>query len=372
MRRVNTINQMNYPHALLCGTVISLLTASCAYAVESPVTPGPSVGHRPVINGLVLATSSGDITQSSTLLIVGATISRTLGTVADVDGDPVETGEYCVWYRVDSNTNVESVVKDPGAGNRNCEYTLQAADVGFKIKNVIKVFSDLAVASANGMKLNPDESWPVETVSANVVATLLPFPASTHLSTHRNPFDYSLTSGFPSAGFTRATFTINTGNNSLYDWSSNQPSWISVDTAGIVTFTAKPTAATKRFRILAVPKADKSLVYYHDFTVNTWWYNNGSTWLNWEWSKRTCETNGVFPYASDMLGRRGAIAQSPNSLYANWGDITKYAGSGFGAYSWTNDPEAFNQRTFAWLDKGGSELSHFVSNDHPVTCFQYL
>ena len=112
---------------LYMGTLIGLLSINQTYALESAMTSGPSVGHRPVINGLVLGTARGDISQNTVPLYVGDVISRTGGTITDVDGDPVEAGEYCVWYRVEPNTNMETVVKDPGATDRSCEYTLQTA-----------------------------------------------------------------------------------------------------------------------------------------------------------------------------------------------------------------------------------------------------
>lgn len=176
---MHAINQMNYPHVLLCGTVISLLAASCAYAVESPVTPGPSVGHRPVINGLILGTGNapngGDITLNNTILNVGDTIGLWAATGIDADGDLDKAGAHCVWYRVDPNTNAETVVRDPGAADRNCHYTIQAADIGFKIKNVIKIFSDQDIATTKGFTINPIDSWPVETLSSNEVQSYQPF-----------------------------------------------------------------------------------------------------------------------------------------------------------------------------------------------------
>ncbi|MEG0171507.1 MAG: hypothetical protein RR774_05805, partial [Acinetobacter sp.] len=155
-----------------------------AYATPSAPTPGPSVGHRPVVTGLILGASDvggiykGDMTLSSTSLKPGEGIS--LASAAggpngmDVDGDLDKFGAHCVWYRVD-NQGVETVVKDPGPNDRNCSYTIQASDAGFKIKNVITIFSDQDVATQKGYTLNPIGSMPVETVSANNVIPSLPF-----------------------------------------------------------------------------------------------------------------------------------------------------------------------------------------------------
>ncbi|EFR0233276.1 hypothetical protein HZM05_002841 [Salmonella enterica] len=378
---MNTKNQMNYPHALLCGTVISLLTASCAYAVESPVTPGPSVGHRPVINGLVLATSSGDITQSSTLLTVGATISRTLGTVADVDGDPVETGEYCMWYRVDPNTLAETLVKDPGATDRNCEYTLQVADLGFKIKSVLKFFSDGIIAAGNGFKVNPSESWPVEVLSANDVGPApIPFPASTTLNTHVAPYTFTLNSGFPSTGFVGATFTIqiggSTSNNSQYNWSSSQPSWINVDTRGIVTFRSKPSSSTNKVRVFASSKNDKSILYYKDIILNDWFTNNSTNKGNWASTDNYCRSlgNGYEMPTRARLGmavvgnsfaRRGGLG-----LWSEWGAMHSYSNGWVAGnqFYWTAEQMTGSSRYIVrfsdgyvfWENTNGSFVYHRV------------
>ncbi|EBU2669732.1 hypothetical protein CUK74_12595 [Salmonella enterica] len=287
------------------------------------------MGHRPVINGLILSTGSGDITQNTTSLTVGDTIRRTAGTISDVDGDSVEAGEYCVWYRVDPNTLVETLVKDPGTTDRNCEYMLQAADVGFRIKNVMKVFSDSAIA--HDFKVNPADSWPVESMSANeVLPIVVPFPATTNLNTHVNPYTFSLNSGFPSVAFESASFTIqvegNASNNSQYDWSTNQPAWTSVDANGIVRFTAKPSSVAKTVAIRATSKVDKSIVYSKEFTLSQWW-TGGRTG---PYMNNYCTTPRRQPNESEL----GGVFNGLNSytsrgsyhlgLWSTWGNPENY------------------------------------------------
>lgn len=358
---MHAIKQMKYPHVLLCGTVISLLAASCAYAVESPVTPGPSVGHRPVITGLVLGTDRGDMSQSAVPLYVGEVLRRTGGTIDDADGDPVEKEEYCTWYKVDPNTQAEVTI----ATGRPCEYTIQSGDVGFKIKSVIKVTSDAAAAFAKGVRLNPDESWPVEVVSNNAVIapTPIPFPSTTTLNTHINPHIYALRSTFPNSGFTHAEFTIqvegNASNNSAYDWKTSQPSWTSVDASGVVKFTAKPTASTNTVRITASSKSDKSIVYIKDFTINRWFTNNGRTVMTWAQQRSFCST----PRGLAINGVLGGNYTGPNTLttrgtrkgalWSEWGNWSRYAGSGFevGQY-YTLDQETSTDSYFMRSDTG--------------------
>lgn len=346
---------------LSLSITLNLLMVNQAYAVESSSTPGPSVGHRPVINGLVLGTIRGDMSQSSVPLYVGEEISRTAGTITDVDGDPTETEEFCRWYKVDPVTHSETLM----ASGKPCSYTLQPGDVGFKIKNEIKVISDSAVASAKGFRLNPDESWPVRTESANVViaATPTPFPATTTLNTHLNPHVFSVNSGFPEAGFIHAEFTIqvegDVNNNSQYEWSTDQPTWTNVDTNGIVKFTAKPSRATKTVRITASSKTNKAIVYIKDFTINRWFTNNGIVHMNWTQQNSFCSTprrlasNGVLGgnySAPNTITTRGTRA---GALWSEWGNWSRYPGSGFevGQY-YTSEQDTSVDNYFIRSDTG--------------------
>lgn len=157
-------------HFFQYSALVCLLVINPVYAVESTATPGPSVGHRVVTTNLFLGTTAhGNIALNTTRLTVRGTIGLYSATGKDADGDVDKAGAHCVWYKVDPITNVETMIKDPGVSDRNCHYTMQPGDVGFKIKNVIKIYSDQDIATAKGYTINPIESWPVETLSANTV-----------------------------------------------------------------------------------------------------------------------------------------------------------------------------------------------------------
>ncbi|EHM1654535.1 hypothetical protein KDR40_004862 [Salmonella enterica subsp. enterica serovar Saintpaul] len=164
-----------YSYVLLFTAVVGLAAAGQVNATESPATPGPSVGHRPVTSGLILSANGNDITSAATSLKVGDVIGLASAYGDDKDGDADKAGAYCVWYRVDPNTGTETEAKKPVATDRNCHYTVQSADAGFKIKNTITIFSDQDIATANGFTINPIDSWPVDTISANVVTGVAPF-----------------------------------------------------------------------------------------------------------------------------------------------------------------------------------------------------
>ncbi|EBU2669731.1 hypothetical protein CUK74_12590 [Salmonella enterica] len=370
----------NIDYSRCFGTLMILLTTNQVYGVTSLASLGPSVGHRPVINGLILSTGSGDITQNTTSLTVGDTIRRTAGTISDVDDDPVEAGEYCVWYRVDPNTLVETLVKDPGAGDRNCEYTLQVADLGFRIKNVMKIFSDSAIA--HDFTVNPADSWPVESISANQVEPAAqPFPASTTLNTHVHPRTFSLTSGFPSTGFVGAEFTIqvngSTGNNSQYNWRTNQPSWVSVSSSGVVKFVAQPSSAAKKARIYAASKLDTSILYYIDININDWFTNNNANKGSWISADTYCRNlgSGYGIPTREKLGIRGGYmtfaSRTGLGLWAEWGRMDYYSNSWIPHEQyWTADVEgpAAGGGSFMW----SARLSDgYIYKGGPNSSFNY-
>ncbi|WP_343529571.1 hypothetical protein [Yokenella regensburgei] len=70
-----------------------------------------------------------------------------------------------------------------------------------------------------------------------------------------NGYDFAIGSGFPTTGFSQANFQVqiagDASNNSGYNWSTDQPSWVSVDNSGNVTLKEMPTGSNKSFTIKA-------------------------------------------------------------------------------------------------------------------------
>lgn len=206
------MTQFKYPHFLLGTVVAGLWFAGDAYATQSPLTPGPSVGHRPVMTNLILGTGTGPangvITDSSAILSVGSTIGLLSAAGGpggmDIDGDEDKAGAYCVWYKIPAGGGTPIVIQDRGPADRNCHYTVQMSDAGFKIKADVTIFSDTDKALAKGYTLNPVASIPVEQISVNSV---IPQPFIRGVSNHygkRHMFNPD--SGYPSR------FAIDTGS----------------------------------------------------------------------------------------------------------------------------------------------------------------
>lgn len=318
---------INYPHLLLCSTALSLLM-SHAYAVTSPVTPGPSVGHRPVTTGLNLGTGNGagggNITLATTHLSVGNTIGLMAASGNDADGDADKAGAHCVWYRVDPNTQAETVVRDPGAADRNCHYTIQSADVGFKIKNVIKIFSDQDIATTKGFKLNPIDSWPVETVSANMV-----------INQNNRPFDHIQLDGhkeqmpttFPTTAYEGAQMQLALTSssppnsiNSNYNWSSSSAPAVTVNGVGLVTFNNLPSK--DGVNIVATAKDGTHSYSYYFKTPKFFITHPSGTALTKTESEKFCVSIGAYklPAAADLSN--GTANRQLGYLLNEWGSFT--------------------------------------------------
>ena len=239
------MTQFKYPHFLLGSVVVGLWFAGEVYATQSPVTPGPSVGHRPVMTNLVLATkvgpANGVITDSAAILSVGSTIE--LLSVAgspsgvDVDGDEDKAGAYCVWYKVPAGGGTPVLIQDNGPTDRSCKYTIQMSDVGFKIKADVTIFSDTDKAQAKGYTINPIESMAATQISFNTVRK------PPYIKGFENPQKkfFAPTSGFPQTLLPKATFQviIDDGDgkviNDKYSWSISDTANFSISNNGMVT-----------------------------------------------------------------------------------------------------------------------------------------
>ncbi|MDA5483462.1 hypothetical protein PGS49_22975, partial [Yersinia intermedia] len=66
------------------------------------------------------------------------------------------------------------------------------------------------------------------------------------------------------------TYFLGDGIQGDYTYATNQPSWTTVNSAGVVEFTAAPTSATKTVTIKATQIAAPHAVQSYTFTVNKW------------------------------------------------------------------------------------------------------
>ncbi|MEX2954810.1 hypothetical protein AB4K01_26800 [Serratia fonticola] len=141
-----------------------------------------------------------------------------------------------------------------------------------------------------------------------------------------NGHTFSMTEGFPSTGFTGAKFGLNVpGQASNYTWDNGGSSWVTVDDSGNVAFTAKGNSTP--VTITATPKGEGVPLTY-TFSVNTWFINNGSTAMPWSDASNWCTAQELAqPTRDDMT--MGVDVRGMGSLFAEWGSLGKYSGSGF-------------------------------------------
>lgn len=347
------------------------LAAAGAYATPSAPTRGPSVGHRPVITGLILGASDaggiykGDMTLSSTSLKPGEGIglfSAAGGPNAmDVDEDLDKAGAHCVWYRVDTQ-GVETVARDPGPNDRNCSYTIQSGDVGHRIKNVITIFSDQDIATQKGFTLNPIASMPVETVSANSVEVLL------------KPFNRITVNGgrevshasFPVTGFKGAKFTLHADDvASNYIWESDNKNVSVIANSGDVIFNNK--TISEDVTIKAVSK-NNNANHYFTFRVKKWITHSGNVKMDFPATRTYCPKGSERPIFTDIR----EINMDWSSGKGGISDAT-FPDSGFStdpdhdaSSYWYNSVSAFGAEAVSLLHGGYRPQSE--SNMHYALC----
>lgn len=275
------MTQFKYPHFLLGIVVAGLWFAGDVYATQSLPTLGPSVGHRPVMTNLVLATkvgpANGVITDSAAILSVGSTIEllSAAGSPSgvDVDGDKDKAGAYCVWYKVPAGGGTPVLIQDNGPTDRSCQYTIQMSDVGFHIQNISKIYSDADIAAAKGYTINPIESIATETLSATAVAA--PYIKGLRTNTNQS-WTHNEKDGFPTIGYDGAAFKMLIDNgtgtlmNSQYTWQSSNTSEVSVDNDGNIIINKAPSG---EISITATPSVGGVITYR--FKIRDWFINAG-------------------------------------------------------------------------------------------------
>lgn len=217
---------------------------------------------------------------------------------------------------------------------------------------------------------------------ASAMVTLVMQPAFTiTASTHINPENFSANSGFPTTGFTGATFTVNTrAAPSDYNWTvkaggNSNPSWLSVEPAtGIVTFNSRPSSAEKTVEIVATPKTGGQPLGYR-FTVDRWFISHGATRMNWNDADTFCRNTPGYrlPARADVTdvtggpenGRRGT-----GRLWTEWGDLTRYPGFGLTGtgYAGTWMSESYNSSRYLVSLRDGYLRANSVDALMLVTC----
>ena len=154
-------------------------------------------------------------------------------------------------------------------------------------------------------------------------------------STHNNPHDYAAGSGFPTTGFTGATFTVDIPAGSSandYQWVAQRgdgttASWLSVEQTGRVTFNTQPSAAEKSVEIIATPKAGGQPLGYR-FTLQSWFTYHNVSVVYADAEALCASTRASLPTMQQYNGGTQPYGEyhrgTPGGLWSEWGAQRAY------------------------------------------------
>ncbi|EBR1860519.1 invasin [Salmonella enterica] len=157
-----------------------------------------------------------------------------------------------------------------------------------------------------------------------------------------NGYTFAKDAGFPTTGFTGATFTLNltAGAASDYTWKSDA-SWVSV-TDGVVKFTGTGTGS--KVTITGIPTSGQGNIIKYSFTLKSWFINNGGTSMAWADANTYCSSQSGYslPAIEQLTNdteRSGNETRAANAgLWSEWGDLTGYSSAGFsGGFYWSSE-----------------------------------
>ncbi|EPV3677956.1 Ig-like domain-containing protein [Enterobacter ludwigii] len=172
-----------------------------------------------------------------------------------------------------------------------------------------------------------------------------------------NGHTFAKDSGFPTTGFTGATFMLKltTGSLSDYTWTSDV-NWVSV-TDGTVKFTG--TGSGDKVTITGTPANGQGDNITYSFTLNTWFVSNGVA-DSFSQAESYCASQPGYsqPTVSHLTNdswrdNNGSHTQTrgTGSLWGEWGDMNNYSGSSF-----TSDDNAY------WSGELRSTGIHYYPN----------
>lgn len=104
-------------------------------------------------------------------------------------------------------------------------------------------------------------------------------------------------------------------------------SWVTVDDCGTVAITAKDNS--RPVTITATPKSGGTPLSY-TFSVNTWFINNGSTFMRWRDASNWCAAQGLNqPIRGDLkrdpMGiEKKVLSELPRKLALIRGNVLKF------------------------------------------------
>lgn len=179
-----------------------------------------------------------------------------------------------------------------------------------------------------------------------------------------NGYTFAKDAGFPTTGFTGATFSLNltTGYVSDYTWVADA-SWVSVAN-GVVKFTG--TGTGNKVTITGTPTSGKGKIIKYSFMLKSWFINNGSTSANWTDANAYCSTQSgyslptVEQLTNDTWRGSGLDDQTRAvnaGLWSEWGRLASYPSAGFGnVYFWSSEQKSSGYHYLVYPMSGAVNL----------------
>ncbi|VEN40723.1 unnamed protein product [Callosobruchus maculatus] len=188
-----------------------------------------------------------------------------------------------------------------------------------------------------------------------------------------NGYTFAKDAKFPTTGFKGATFTLELdgGKPSDFTWKSDA-SWVSV-TDGVVKFTG--TGTKDKVTITGTPKGGKGENIEYNFTLSSWYINDGTEEMNWSDAAAYCSAQTGYSQptvqqlngnADHAIGTRGTLG----GLWSEWGELSKYSGAGFsGNFYWSSEQQSSGLHYIVYLSDG-LVLSYYDSHTNYVDAGQ--
>jgi adhesin/invasin len=138
-----------------------------------------------------------------------------------------------------------------------------------------------------------------------------------------NNYTFAKDAGFPTTGFTGATFTLNVtdGSASYFTWTSDA-SWVTV-TDGVVKFTGPGTG--DKVTITGTPSNGYGKIIKYSFTLEGWFIKNDSVSMDWLDAGNYCASQGYrLPTVVQMSLHRNYNAtqrRGTGALWNEWGSL---------------------------------------------------
>ncbi|PVZ87889.1 invasin [Serratia sp. S1B] len=351
----NTVSGQTVTFATSLGAVgIASETVAGSGIYTATLTAGMLAGKANItveVNGNPLSntatvTLTADPSTAAITALTSTVPKVAVGVVTDSGNNPVQG--VTVTFSVPGGSGVSFVSGNTAVtdatGNASINFT--TTDAG-------------AVTTLTATVTNTSNQVSSKSVNIEVAPNFAKATVDTQLNS--SPSLFGIAGGFPTTGFTNATFQLaphgNTAQNSNYTWTSSQPSAVTVANTGIVTMAAQPSGEVT---ITAKWNSDTSVVFTYKFTVKTWvaYVYNGISSGSADIATTNCINSGYarIPTMNEMLLTTPASGNGQRGLgavWAEWGNLANYPGSGF--------PGA-QQRIWVTTDTGSGQVMVTLGN----------